>query len=97
VSTRRRTSLATTLSQFVHRVVVDHTGLIGSVEFDLGWTPEQLPHRAATAGAPPFPAIDPNGPSIYTAVQEQLGLKLDSQKGPVDVLVIDRVERATEN
>jgi uncharacterized protein (TIGR03435 family) len=45
-------------------------------------------------GAPPL-AIDPNGPSIFTAVQEQLGLKLESAKGPVDVLVIDHVEPLT--
>jgi uncharacterized protein (TIGR03435 family) len=56
-----------------------------------------LPQGPPPPGTPPFPAIDPNGPSIYTAVQEQLGLKLDSQKGPVDVLVIDGVEHATEN
>jgi uncharacterized protein (TIGR03435 family) len=53
--------------------------------------------RTAPNEHQPLPAIDPNGPSIYTAVQEQLGLKLDSQKGPVDVLVIDRVEHATED
>jgi hypothetical protein len=48
-------------------------------------------------GAPALPPIDPNGPSIFTALQEQLGLTLNSQRGLVDVLVIDRVEQPTEN
>ena len=89
---------ATTLSMFVNRIVVDRTGLTGSFDFDLQWTPDQMPQGR---GEPPpgvqLPPIDPNGPSIFTAVQEQLGLKLDSQKGPVEILVIDRVERPKED
>jgi uncharacterized protein (TIGR03435 family) len=93
--------LANTLSPFVNRVVVDKTGLTGPYEMDLQWTPEQMPQGGPGGGGPPpgvvLPPIDPNGPSIFTAVQEQLGLKLESTKGPIDVLVIDRVERPTED
>ena len=92
------TNLASSLVQFVHRSVVDRTGLSGHYDFDLKWTPDQLPPRPA--GMPADQRIrvngveiDPNGPSIFTAVQEQLGLKLESMRGPVDVLVIDHVER----
>ena len=71
--------LATTLSIWVNRTVVDRTGLTGSFDLELSWTPEQLPQGRGEPppGAPPLPPIDPNGPSIFTAVQEQLGLKLD--------------------
>jgi uncharacterized protein (TIGR03435 family) len=86
---------AATLSQFVQRIVVDRTGLSGNFDVDLTWTPDQLPQGGPPPGAPPLPPADPNGPSIYTAVQEQLGLKLESAKGPVDVLVIDRAESPT--
>jgi uncharacterized protein (TIGR03435 family) len=75
--------------------VVDKTGLAGNYDANLTWTPDQMPQRPP--GAPELPPVDPNGPSIFTAVQEQLGLKLESQKGPVAVLVIDRVERPKEN
>jgi len=94
--------LATSLSPWVNRIVVDKTGLSGPYQFDLQWTPDQLPQGGpgpggAPPGAPGFSPVDPNGPSIFTAVQEQLGLKLDSTKAPVDVLVIDHVEQPTED
>jgi uncharacterized protein (TIGR03435 family) len=93
---------ANSLAMFVNRTVLDRTGLAGSFDVDLTWTPDQMPPRGA--GSPPDQPvrvngadIDPNGPSIFTAVQEQLGLKLESTKSPVDVLVIDSVERPTED
>jgi uncharacterized protein (TIGR03435 family) len=91
--------LATTLSQFVQRVVVDRSGLTGNYDLDLTWTPDRSlqggPGGPPPPGAPPLPPVDPDGPSIFTAIQEQLGLKLDAQRGPVEVLVIDSVERPT--
>ena len=90
------TQLATTLSQIVGRVVQDQTGLSGQYDFELSFTPEQMPQGPPPgANAPQLPPIDPNGPSLFTALQEQLGLKLESTKGSVDVLVIDRVEPPT--
>jgi uncharacterized protein (TIGR03435 family) len=74
------------------RLVIDKTGLTGRFEFNLTWTPEQMPTAAPPPGVPP---IDPNGPSFFTALQEQLGLKLQSARGPLEVVVIDRVERPT--
>ena len=65
-------------------------------DFDLQWTPDPLlPRPSGDPGTPPPLPMD--GPSIFTAIQEQLGLKLESQRGPVDVLVIDRAELPTEN
>jgi len=90
--------VATSLSMFAGRIVVDKTGLSGSYDFTLAWTPDQMPGAGQRPpGAPEPPPIDPNGASLFTAVQEQLGLKLDSQRGPVAMLVIDRAERPTEN
>jgi uncharacterized protein (TIGR03435 family) len=84
--------LVASLSNRVERPVVDKTGLAGRFAFTLVWTPDRIPTEAPPPGVPP---IDPNGPSIFTALPEQLGLKLESAKGPVDVLIIDSVERPT--
>jgi uncharacterized protein (TIGR03435 family) len=93
------TQVATTLSQFAGRIVMDKTGLTGNYDFTLMWTPDQMPQRPPGAPEPLINGvpIDPNGPSLFTAIQEQLGLKLDSQRGQVTVLVIDRAEHPTEN
>ena len=84
--------LATNLSVPLERLVIDKTGVTGRFAFQLAWTPERMPTGTPPPGIPP---IDPNGPSLFTALQEQLGLKLVSAKGAVDVLVIDSVEHPT--
>jgi uncharacterized protein (TIGR03435 family) len=84
---------ATVLSNFVQRVVIDRTQLAGTFDFRLSWTPDRIPQGAPPPGAPALPPIDPNGPSLFAALQEQLGLKLESTRAPLDVLVIDRAER----
>ena len=86
--------LAQMLSQLTQRIVEDRTGLAGNFDIDLTFTPERMPQGAPPPGVQ-LPPIDPNGPSVFTAVQEQLGLKLESERGPVEVLVIDHVERPT--
>ncbi len=88
-------TFANAISPLLQRVVTDKTGLSGNFDFDLQWTPDQLPQGAPPPGAPPLPPVDPNGPTIFTALQEQLGLKLDSARGQVDVVVIDSVEPPT--
>ena len=88
------TQLALMLSQMTQRIVEDRTGLTGNFDIDLTFTPERMPQGPPPPGVQ-LPPIDPNGPSVFTAVQEQLGLKLESTRGPVEVLVIDHVERPT--
>jgi uncharacterized protein (TIGR03435 family) len=92
-------NLTNALARLVSRTVVDRTGLAGAFDLDLQWTPDQMPQGRGDPppGSPPLPPIDPNGPSIFTALQEQLGLKLESTRAPVDMLVIDRVEHPTED
>jgi uncharacterized protein (TIGR03435 family) len=84
------------LSQRLDRPVVDRTGLSGRYDFLLQWTPEVGEPRVDPGGNP-LPTADTTGPSIFSAVQEQLGLRLESAKGPVEVLVIDRAEMPDEN
>jgi uncharacterized protein (TIGR03435 family) len=86
---------ATVLSQFVGRPVLDRTNLAGAFDFRLSWTPEGIPMGPPPPGAPPLPPIDPNGPTLFAALREQLGLTLDATRAPLDVLVIDIAERPT--
>jgi uncharacterized protein (TIGR03435 family) len=80
-------SLANNLAYVVHRTVTDNTGLTGIYNINLKWTPEDEPPEAGTEA----------GPSIFTALQEQLGLKLQPSKGPVETLVIDQADPPSEN
>jgi bla regulator protein blaR1 len=90
--------LADLVSPRVNRVVRDRTGLAGYFDLDLQWTPEQNTARAVEAPGPTVPlAVAPTGASLFTALQEQLGLKLESSKDLVEVLVIDRAEKPTED
>jgi bla regulator protein blaR1 len=90
--------LANLLSGTAQRVVIDKTGLTGYYDLALTYTPtpDQLPQGPLPPGAQP-PPIDPDGPPLFTAIQEQLGLKLQDQRGPVDVVVIDSIDPPTEN
>lgn len=79
--------LADTLSNRVDKIVLDKTGLIGRYDLQMSWSPEELTSKGNA----------PVGPSLFTALQEQLGLKLVSQKGPVEILVVDHVEKPSPN
>ena len=89
----RMSVLATLLSRFMRQPVVDMTGLTGYYDVKLEWTPDQPLPKPADGAEPREAPEPPAGPSIFTAVQEQLGLKLESRKGPLEVLVIDSAER----
>jgi uncharacterized protein (TIGR03435 family) len=95
-------TLADVLSKMAGRTVVDKTGLTGSYDVKLEWTPDpgepqmRMPEMRMPEASPP-PVADASGISLFTAIQEQLGLKLDAQKGPVDVFTIERVEKPSEN
>ena len=93
--------LAFQLSNFLGRTVLDKTGLTGKYDLKLEWAPDENQVAMFQAmgvpegyGAPP---ADPLGPSLFSALQEQLGLRLDSQQGPVEIFVIERIERPSPN
>jgi uncharacterized protein (TIGR03435 family) len=77
------------------RPVVDKTGLSKRYDFELEWTPDESQFGGAL-GKPPSPE-DSSKPGLFAAIQQQLGLRLEATKGPVDVLIIDRIERPSEN
>ena len=85
--------IATTLSGMgnLGRPVIDQTGLTGKFDFTLEYAPELPP------GVTPPPNFDMSGPPFTEALKDQLGLKLDSQKGAVDVWIVDHVEHPSEN
>jgi bla regulator protein blaR1 len=99
--------LVHTLSREVGRTIIDKTGLTGKYDFNLHFTPANMPAGMGPGpgagpggghpGADAPPPSDTTGPDIFTAIQEQLGLKLVSAKGPVDVIVIDHIDRPSGN
>ena len=84
--------LGAVLTPLLQRVVLDRTGLAGRFDVDLALTPDQMRRPDA-----PGPNGSLDSPSIFTTLQEQLGLKVESTRGPVDVVVIDAAEHPTEN
>ncbi len=82
---------AETLADQVNRTVIDKTGLTGVYDLKLKWTPDRLLNQAADNGSTDRP------PDLFTALKEQLGLKLDAAKGPVKTLVVDHAEKPSPN
>jgi len=87
--------LAANLSMWVDRIVTNRTGLDGTFDLRLQWTPDRLPQPPTPLWTADLPvdAVDPNGPSLFTALREQLGLRLDAGNGPADVWFVDRAEK----
>ena len=87
--------LTPVLSALVRRPVIDKTGLINRYDFILTFTPDVFQSGPPAPGAPP--PVDTDTPSLFAALQEQLGLKLEPTKGPVEQLVVDRAEKPDAN
>jgi uncharacterized protein (TIGR03435 family) len=96
-------ALVKTLSMVFGRPVVDQTGFDGEFDVGVDFTPDESTVGLVGSGGPrdpggfSAPAPDPNRPPLLIALQEQLGLKLVAARTPVEVLVIDHVERPTAN
>ena len=73
------------------RPVADQTGLLGRYDFDLEWSPDETQFDGNV------PPKNPDEPDLFAAMQQQLGLRLEATKGLIDALVIDRVQRPSEN
>lgn len=82
-------SLVAALGGYLGRPVIDETGLKGGYDFSVEWAPDE--------NAPDSARVDPSRPSVFTALQDQLGLKLESKKSAVEVLVIDSAEKPSPN
>jgi uncharacterized protein (TIGR03435 family) len=93
-------SLVKILAGPLGRTVLDQTGLTGDYDFTLKWAPD-LSEMQAPKGMPATPPSEASQPSdlptLFTAIQEQLGLKLEGRKGPVEMFVIERAEKPSEN
>jgi uncharacterized protein (TIGR03435 family) len=88
--------IAQILTPYVGRPLIDKTGLTSYYNVALKWTPEVGNAGVAPAGLPAGTLpLDPDAPNLFTAVQEQLGLKLENARAPLDVVVIDRLEKPT--
>jgi uncharacterized protein (TIGR03435 family) len=94
--------LADALSRLLNRTIVDNTGLTGKYDITLTWAPDETEletfnNRLGPGPGPVAPPPDTSGPSLFTALEEQLGLKLESTRGPVETLVIDHIEQPSGN
>jgi uncharacterized protein (TIGR03435 family) len=84
------------LASALGRPVIDRTGLVGLYDLSLQWDDAPVPEGGVFGRDVAAPQGDDRG-SVFTAIQDQLGLRLESQRAPVEVIVIDRVERASQN
>jgi len=82
---------------YAGRPVIDKTGLKGLYDIKLQWNPDPVLNGPAAPPAAGNGSTAPSGPSLFTAIEEQLGLKLESSRGPLPVLVIDNVQKPSEN